>query len=242
MSTPRYPFHRNAGTGLPNTLRRLVGQPPTQVRLWDNTLAWLVTSHHAARAVLRDRRCSADITRPGYPILAPGRSALTARPTFLRMDDPAHARLRRMVLPHFTARRIAILKPELRRLADTLAAPIAATGPAVDIVPTLTAALPTHAIGTLLGIPEPDMPFISTVTDVLGSHLSPPHAKADAAHRLLAYLRDQVRSQVQHPDHRTPHRRGGRRHPAPARDRRTRNHRRNAVPRRAHHRPTTRPA
>src|SRR5688500_1935631 len=110
----RYPFPRDGcGTRLPAPLRRRSGQPPSRVTLHDGTRVWLVTDHDTARAVLRDNRFSADVTRPGYPILSPGRAALTERPTFLRMDPPEHTRLRRLVLPYFTTRRVAGYQPLL---------------------------------------------------------------------------------------------------------------------------------
>src|SRR5689334_6707739 len=84
----------------------------TRVRLWDGSSCWMATRHADIRAILRDGRFSADTTRPGFPFLSAGRQALAAdRPTFIRMDDPDHARLRKMLTADFMIRKVAALRP-----------------------------------------------------------------------------------------------------------------------------------
>src|ERR1700677_3902979 len=79
--------------------------PLTRVRLWDGSTPWLVTRYAEQRALLSDRRVSADTTREGYPYQSEGLRARRNRaPSFIAMDDPEHARLRRMVTGAFTVR------------------------------------------------------------------------------------------------------------------------------------------
>ena len=70
--------------------------PVTRVRLWDGSTAWMITRHADVRAVLGDRRFSADAGKDGFPFLSAGRKTIsTSNASFIRMDDPEHARLRR---------------------------------------------------------------------------------------------------------------------------------------------------
>ncbi len=199
VPTTRYPFPRQGDTALPEHLSQRCGHPPTRVTLYDGTQAWLVTDYATARAVLCDAGFSADVTRPGYPVLSPGRAALTERPTFLRMDAPEHTKLRRMVLPHFTARRVATYHGQLAELSTQLLDAIDRQPPPVDFVTSFARPLPTLTICRLLGVPADDIHLITDVTAILGSHFSTPHAKHTAAAVLLTALTEMVTEQRAHP-------------------------------------------
>jgi ferredoxin len=107
---PQYPMARAAGCPFdpPPALR--VPAPISPVRLWDGTTPWLVTRHADVRALLGDQRVSADSRREGYPHAgAGGRARRTRGSTFISMDDPEHARLRKMVTRTFAIRRVEAL-------------------------------------------------------------------------------------------------------------------------------------
>ena len=90
----------------PSTMREL--DDPVQVRLWDGSTPWLVTGYDLGRRLLVDPRVSADVTRPGYPSPTAIRNASIS---FILMDDPEHARLRRMVTGPFTIKRVEAMRP-----------------------------------------------------------------------------------------------------------------------------------
>ena len=71
------------------------------------------------------------------------------------MDDPRHARLRRLVSTGLTPRRVARMEDDLRRRARTLVDDIEPGRP-VDFVERVAAELPMQVICTLLGVPEED--------------------------------------------------------------------------------------
>src|SRR4051794_27884384 len=99
---PDYPMARASGCPFdpPPALRRLA--PVSRVRLWDGSTPWLITGHADGRALLADPRVSADVRRPGYPHSSAGAQARRTRASsFIAMDDPEHARLRRMVTGTF---------------------------------------------------------------------------------------------------------------------------------------------
>ena len=95
------------------------GQPLRRVTLPDGGMSWLVTGHEDARAVLADPRFSADASRPGFP----GARKYTQPPRpglFHLMDPPDHTRLRRMLIPEFSFRRMEEFRGRLQRICDDL--------------------------------------------------------------------------------------------------------------------------
>lgn len=86
------------------------------IRLWDGSTRWLVTRYADQKALLADERVCADITRPGFPhVNLAFREVAVQRPSFLFMDDPQHARIRRMITAPFTLKRIEALRPAVQR-------------------------------------------------------------------------------------------------------------------------------
>ena len=71
------------------------------------------------------------------------------------MDDPRHARLRRLVSTGLTPRRVAVMEDDLRRRARALVDDIEPGRP-IDFVERIAAELPMQVICTLLGVPEED--------------------------------------------------------------------------------------
>jgi cytochrome P450 len=74
------------------------------------------------------------------------------RDTLLAMDPPRHQRLRSLINRAFGPTALARLEPKLRACAQELAGKIP-SGSTVDFVQAFSMALPTLAIGTLLGLP-----------------------------------------------------------------------------------------
>ena len=70
----------------------------------------------------------------------------------INMDDPRHARLRRIVSRAFTPRLIAKFEDDVRRAATAIVDDLLATGPC-DFVPNVAARLPLKIICDMMGIP-----------------------------------------------------------------------------------------
>jgi cytochrome P450 len=71
------------------------------------------------------------------------------------MDDPRHARIRRLVSAGLTPRMVGRVEDDLRRRVRDLLAPIEDDVP-VDIVTDVVAELAMQTIGNLVGVPEKD--------------------------------------------------------------------------------------
>jgi cytochrome P450 len=129
------------------------GQRPIgRVALWGENTAWLITRYDEAKAVLADARFSADVSKPGFPGMTP--SAPPRSPGHIQfMDPPEHGRLRRMVLPDFTFRRIEQLRPAIRETCERLVDELTAGPAPADLVEAFALPLPTLVICELLGVP-----------------------------------------------------------------------------------------
>jgi cytochrome P450 len=189
---PAYPMPRAGGCPLdpPPGLSALhAAAPLTRVRLWDGSTPWLVTRHAEQRALLADRRVSADMTRPGYPHQS---SSLQARRTrvrsFIAMDDPEHARLRRMVTGAFTMRRIEQMRPGIQRIVDRLIDEMLAGPVPADLVTAFALPVPSLVICQLLGVPYADHDFFQRVSRTLINRDTPAETAQQAQDELLGYL------------------------------------------------------
>ncbi|MEV7007438.1 hypothetical protein [Streptosporangium sp. NPDC051022] len=112
---------------------------------------WLVTRYDDVRAVLIDPRVSADSRDPGFPRIGARPPSDAERP-FLRMDRPEHTVFRRLLVRHFTVKRMQALEPRIQRLVDeTVDAMIAGDRP-VDLVEALAVPVPSTVLSWILGV------------------------------------------------------------------------------------------
>jgi cytochrome P450 len=163
--------------------------PFVRVRLWDDSTAWLVTRHAEARALLADPRVSADPYRPGYPFQSQGLRDITDESqTFLNMDDPEHARLRRMVAGTFTVRRIEGLRPAVHKIVDDLVSDLLAGPRPADLVSRFALPIPALAICHLLGVPYADHDFFELTSATLISRETSTATMKDTMAEVSGYL------------------------------------------------------
>lgn len=182
---PEFPMPRAAGCPFdppPATRALHTERPVTRVRLWDGSTPWLVTRYADQRALLGDPRVSSEATLPGFPHASAGfRENAGRRRSFITMDDPEHARIRRMVTGPFAIKRIEALRPEIQKITDDLIDAMLAGPTPVDLVRALALPLPSLVICKLLGVPYEDHDFFqrnssllinrhSSVEDVVGAN------------------------------------------------------------------------
>ena len=189
---PAYPMARRQGCPLDPSpdLGALRSEGPlTRVRLWDGSTPWLVTRYAEQRALLADRRVSADPSRDGYPHRTPGMRAQPGEgPSFLFMDDPEHARLRRMVTGAFTVRRIEAMRPGIQRIVDGLIAEMLAGPTPADLVTAFALPVPSLVICQLLGVSYADHDFFQRTSRTLINRYTTAETAQEAQGELLAYL------------------------------------------------------
>jgi cytochrome P450 len=203
VDIPDFPMARAAGCPFdpPPELRRLQAQAPiTRVRLWDGSTPWLLTGYAEQRALLADPRISADTTLSGYPFVSAGfRERRKQARTFINMDDPEHARLRRMVTAPFAIKRVEALRPAIQRIVDTLIDEML-TGPKpVDLVQAFALPVPSLVISEMLGVPYTDHDFFQHNTKILINRDESPEATLEAQGKLIDYLDRQVAEKLANP-------------------------------------------
>ncbi|MEV6346500.1 cytochrome P450 [Actinoplanes sp. NPDC051851] len=151
VRAPKCPFDP------PPELHGLQEQAPlARVRLWDGSTPWLVTRHAEQRTLLGDPRLSSDVRRPGYPLPSPARPTGSGSIGFILMDDPEHARLRRMVTAPFAIKRVEALRPVVQEIVDDLIEEMLAGPNPVDLVEAFALPVPSLVICHLLGVPYAD--------------------------------------------------------------------------------------
>ncbi|GAA2118807.1 cytochrome P450 [Kitasatospora saccharophila] len=164
-------------------------EPVSRVALWDGSPSWLVTRHQDARDLLADPRLSADATRPGFPFLsAAARHIGAGKASFIRMDDPEHHRLRRMLTGDFTIRRTAALRPAIQQVADDLFTTMTTGRTGADLVAEFALPLPSLVICLLLGVPYRDHEFFQRCSRTLLRRDSPIEQVVTAQQELTDYL------------------------------------------------------
>ncbi|MFJ3977461.1 cytochrome P450 [Streptomyces sp. NPDC090021] len=130
---------------------------------WDATGQWLVPHYADVSALLRDRRLGRTylhrFTHEEFGRQAPPPEhepfhVLNGN-GLLDLEDPAHARVRRLVAKAFTPRTVERLVPAVQRMAGELVGRLLADGGG-DLLTTVAEPLPVAVIAELLGVPESD--------------------------------------------------------------------------------------
>ncbi|CDR17397.1 cytochrome P450 [Streptomyces iranensis] len=175
--------------------------PLTRVRSWNDSTPWAVTGHAEQRTLLSDPRLSADFSHPGFPSPVPhtGGERPSTDLSFVGMDDPEHARLRRMVSGAFTIKRVEAMRPVVQEMVDDFITRMLAGPKPADLVQALALPLPSLVISELLGVPYEDHEFFQTNSKVLVSAVATPEERAAAHTNLYGYLDQLVGEKLARP-------------------------------------------
>jgi cytochrome P450 len=175
--------------------------PVTRVTLWDGTQCWMITRHAEVKAVLRDQRFSADARIAGFPFITEGRQALAASQTsFIRMDDPEHARLRRMLTADFMIKKTEAMRPQIQRIVDDFLDGMIAKGSPADLVADFALPIPSLVICRMLGVDYADHTFFQDRSRIVLRNDSSAQEITDARGELYAYLTDLAGRKREEPD------------------------------------------
>ena len=123
--------------------------------------AYLVTRHEDIKEVLSDHERFSNgrppgLVVPGAPEITEQEQASSRAGNLLGLDPPEHQRLRRMLTPEFTIRRMKRLQPRIVEIVDGALDEMEKAGPPVDLVANFALPIPSLVICELLGVPYDD--------------------------------------------------------------------------------------
>ncbi|MEO3890295.1 cytochrome P450 [Nonomuraea sp. B5E05] len=108
--------------------------------------------------------------------------------SMINMDDPRHARLRRIVSRAFTPKMIKQFEADVEAAAGAIVGDLLVKGPGCDFVTEVAARLPLKIICDMMGIPERDYRFVFDRSNIILGGFDPEYTGGDLtqiADRLL---------------------------------------------------------
>jgi pentalenolactone synthase len=118
--------------------------------------AWLVTGYEQVRGLLDDDRLGRSHPDPGNAART-GESALFGGPLGeFETEQADHSRMRALLQPHFSPKRMRALRPRVEQLTAALLDDLAEVRPPADLHEALALPLPIAVICELLGVPYED--------------------------------------------------------------------------------------
>jgi methyl-branched lipid omega-hydroxylase len=127
--------------------------------------------------------------------------------SMINLDDPRHARLRRIVSRGFTPKRLAGLTDEVRRTAARIVDDVIDAGEC-DAVRSISARLPLKIVCDMMGVPESQYEFVYQRSNVVLGASDPEYvpdagnivtALLQAGNDLAELMRDLGRHRAEHP-------------------------------------------
>jgi cytochrome P450 len=122
---------------------------------------FLVTRHEDVKTVLSDHERFSNGRPPGFvvpgaPNIPEEEQASARAGNLLGLDPPEHQRLRRMLTPEFTIRRMKRLQERVVEIIDAQLDTMGKAGPPADLVANFALPIPSLVICELLGVPYDD--------------------------------------------------------------------------------------
>ncbi|GAB2512377.1 cytochrome P450 [Nocardia heshunensis] len=143
--------------------------PVTRVTTPTGDSAWLATGYELVRELFTDPRLGRSHQNPETAARL-GESAFSGGPIGnfdTELDD--HARMRTLLAPHFTAKRMRELRPRVEQITTELLDAIEAHGAPADLQAELALPLPLLVICELLGVPYADRNRFRQWVDAVGN-------------------------------------------------------------------------
>ncbi|ADG89446.1 cytochrome P450 [Thermobispora bispora] len=196
---PRLPFERSDPLEVSPAYAELRATAPiAKVLTAAGDEAWLVTGYEEIRQIFADPRFGRSHPVPeDAPRLS--NSALIGGPVGdYATEEEMHTKLRRLLAPAFSARRMAALSVRIQGLVDDLLGRMAEQGPPCDLHACLSVPLPVQVICELLGVPYEDRDRFRGIA-VEMTDLSDPERSAAAMREMNEYTYEIVKAKRENP-------------------------------------------
>ncbi|MFE4973674.1 cytochrome P450 [Kitasatospora sp. NPDC056651] len=180
------PFDQRDPLRIAPRLRELQARGPVhRVRTALGDEAWLVTDHARVRRLLDDARLGRSHPTPESAART-GETLFDAVLGGFDTEAADHARLRTLLQPHFSPRRMRDLRPRVEALTAGLLDELTGHGPPADLHAHLAVPLPILVICELLGVPYEDHDrFRAATADA--AHTGDPDRSRRGVRDLFAY-------------------------------------------------------
>jgi cytochrome P450 len=168
------------------------------------TTVYLVTRHEDIKEVLSDHERFSNGRPPGFvvpgaPTVSDEELASARAGNLLGLDPPEHQRLRRMLTPEFTIRRMKRLEPRIVEIVDQQLDAMESAGPPADLVGSFALTIPSLVICELLGVPYDDRDDFQRRSARQLDLSIPIPERLDLQRQGRAYMQSLVKRSRQHP-------------------------------------------
>jgi cytochrome P450 len=172
-------------------------EPVSRLKLPFGMKAWLVTGYDAAKAVLAGTEgFSNDFTN----LIGSAGATAEQNPGGLGFaDPPTHTRLRKILTPEFTMRRLARLTPRIHEIVGEQLDAMATADEPVDLAAAFALPIPSLVICELLGVPYADRADFQRLSTARFDLFGGATASLGAITESLSYLLEIVRKQREDP-------------------------------------------
>ena len=175
---------------------------------------WAVTRHADLLRVSRD--VDTFSSAHGIRLEEMDAEETEARRTMMELDPPEHTAYRRLVSKPFSRREVYAYEQAIRTLARSVIDEALARGTRFDFVDAIAKQLPMRMLGTLLGVPDEDGPWLVERGDALLGNTDPEFTthpvglvdtdefrlmpfRSPAGIELFRYAQEQARRRREHP-------------------------------------------
>lgn len=171
--------------------------PAVAVQLPEGVTAWSVTRGDVVKRLLTHPGVSRNLkkTVPSYqPGSIPWLSPWVDVDSMATTDGREHARLRKLITPAFTPKRVEAMRGRLQAIVKTLLDNLAAFAPdqLVDLHAEFSYRVPTHMICDLFGIPDAQRPSVLALFEAVGATGVP----EEESIRVYGQLEDSMRTLI----------------------------------------------
>jgi cytochrome P450 len=159
---------------------------------------WYVSRYVDVRTVMGEPRFQrAGIRDFWAELIGPGPLSEIMRKTLFFQDEPDHGRLRSLITPVFTPRKVRALQPRIAQIVDDLLAPVTPRGE-MDLMSDFAYPLALTVIADLLGVPAADRDRLRAWSLAIGPTLDLMAGPAEIARgqaamdEFIEYLRELI--------------------------------------------------
>lgn len=191
------PLKRNGLDPIPELGEVRGREPVSKLQIPFGVNVWLVTGYEEAKAVLGDAKAySNDFAN----LVGQHGASESHSPGGLGFaDPPEHTRLRKLLTPEFTMRRLSRLTPGIQAIIEQQLDGMAAADGPVDLVEHFALPIPSLVICELLGVPYDDRDDFQRLSMARFDLFGGATASLGAISESLAYLTEVVKKQREDP-------------------------------------------